>query len=87
MTLITVEEAAVILRRHPRTVQRMCRERRIGHIRDGRLILFKQEHLDEWQRANEQQAVDPAVSEAMRAENPSYRPGRPVVVSMRKRSA
>jgi len=46
--LLTAEEAAVHLRCHVKTVQKMAREGRMPSIRHGKCYLFRLSDLDQW---------------------------------------
>jgi excisionase family DNA binding protein len=52
-SLITAKEAARILRLSYRTVCVKANRREIRHIRDGRRILFRREHLEHYKRERE----------------------------------
>jgi excisionase family DNA binding protein len=46
--LLTVPEAASLLRIHPKTVQAMCRSRALPAFRLGREWRFRTSVLDQW---------------------------------------
>lgn len=45
---LTVREAATYLGVSTDTIYKLCREKKITHLRIGSRILFKKEKLDEW---------------------------------------
>ena len=57
--LLSAEEAAVHLRIHPKTLQRMARERQVPSIRMGKYWRFHLSTLDVWLRAQENQCSQP----------------------------
>lgn len=50
--LITSERAAELLGIHPKTLQRMARERKIPAVRIGKFWRFRKSDLDSWVRAS-----------------------------------
>jgi excisionase family DNA binding protein len=64
-----------------RTVQRWCRERRIPHVRIGRLYRFTPDQVQQIQAAYGVAAITPVA--AANAPNPDYAPSV-VVVPMRR---
>lgn len=49
--LLTLPEAAAYLRLHPNHLRRLCRARRIAHVKDGPIYKFTADHLDAYVRA------------------------------------
>ena len=46
--LLDVEQAAQLLRLHPKTLQKWAREQRIPAVRYGKRWLFRESELDSW---------------------------------------
>ena len=46
--LLDVQQAAQLLRLHPKTVQKWAREQRIPAVRYGKRWLFRSSELDSW---------------------------------------
>jgi excisionase family DNA binding protein len=80
VTWYTPEDVAEITKHSPRTVQRWARERRVPHIRVGRLIRFTKEQVREIEQAYAQ-PVDRQLQ--VDAQNPDYK-RTAVVVPMRR---
>jgi excisionase family DNA binding protein len=57
--LLTADEAASHLRVHTKTLQKMARSGQVPCMRMGKYWLFRLSKLDEWVRANENQASQP----------------------------
>ena len=55
--LLTVEETALHLRCHPKTVQTMAREGRMPSIRRGKRYLFRLSVLDQWLQGMQRMAT------------------------------
>ena len=56
-TLYTEAQAADLLKMTPRMLAERRRAGKIGHIKDGRFIVFAQQHLDEYRRAHQRRGV------------------------------
>jgi excisionase family DNA binding protein len=48
--LLDVEQAAELLRLHPKTIQKLCREGEIPAVRHGKYWRFRASALDAWVR-------------------------------------
>lgn len=46
--LLTVEQLAARLHRHPETVRQLARDRLIGHVIDGNRILFPEDEVEKY---------------------------------------
>ena len=57
--LLTAEEAAMHLRMHPKTLQRMARGGHVPCIRIGKYWFFRLSALDVWVRAMENRCSQP----------------------------
>ena len=57
--LLDAEEAATLLRVHPKTLQKMARIHAVPCIRIGRYVRFRKSALDEWIRGSENRLSQP----------------------------
>jgi len=75
---LTPQDIAETVGHTPRTIQRWCRERRIPHVRIGRLYRFTPQQLEEIEQAYGIEASTETVP-AVKARNPAYRENITVV--------
>jgi excisionase family DNA binding protein len=57
--ILTVEEAAIHLRIHPKTLQRLARQEQVPCMRQGKYWFFRLSSLDVWLRALENHSSQP----------------------------
>lgn len=76
---LMVDDIAAAMHFHPRTVQRLCRERRIPHVRIGRNIRFTPDQLKQIEVLY---SLEAETRVEVDIPNPTFRPDRAVVVDV-----